>query len=118
MHRSKLPLGSIAESAASLDVARSLGTATAIGSPDQPGRSRMRRREFIAGLGSTAAWPVVARAQEPMPLVGFLYLGNRFGNLPAFRQGLAEAGFVEGKNVRFEFRGSANNGDLPALAVE
>jgi hypothetical protein len=34
----------------------------------------MRRREFIAGLGSTAAWPVVARAQEPMPLVGFLYL--------------------------------------------
>ena len=78
----------------------------------------MRRREFIAGLGSTAAWPVVARAQEPMPLVGFLYLGNRFGNLPAFRQGLAEAGFVEGKNVRFEFRGSANNGDLPALAVE
>jgi len=78
----------------------------------------MRRREFIAGLGSAAAWPLAAGAQEPMPLVGFLYLGNRFGNLPAFRQGLAEAGFVEGKNVKFEFRGSANNGDLPALAVE
>ena len=56
------------------------------------------------GAGTDAAW--------------FLYLGNRFANLPAFRQGLAEAGFVEGKNVKFEFRGSANNGDLPALAVE
>ena len=78
----------------------------------------MRRREFMAGLGSAAAWPLAAGAQESMPLVGFLYLGNRFGNLPAFRQGLAEAGFVEGKNVKFEFRGSANNGDLPALAVE
>jgi putative ABC transport system substrate-binding protein len=53
-----------------------------------------------------------------MPLVGFLYLGNRFGGLPAFRRGLAEAGFVEGKNVRFEFHGSATNRDLPALAVE
>ena len=86
----------------------------------------IRRREFIAGLGSTAAWPLAARAQESMPLVGFLYLGNSFGislgsslvNLTAFRQGLAEAGFVEGKNVRFEFHGSAINGDLAALAVE
>jgi putative tryptophan/tyrosine transport system substrate-binding protein len=78
----------------------------------------MKRREFIAGLGGAAAWPLAARAQEPMPLVGFLYLGNRFGNLLAFRQGLAEAGFVEGKNVRFEFHGSASNGRLPAVAVE
>jgi putative tryptophan/tyrosine transport system substrate-binding protein len=85
----------------------------------------MRRRQFIAGLGSAAAWPVVARAQEPMPLVGFLYLGDSFGislgnrleNLLAFRRGLAEAGFVEGKNVRFEFHGSASNERLPALAV-
>src|SRR6516165_6645095 len=85
------------------------------------------RRDFITLLGgATAAWPLVARAQESMPLVGFLYLGNSFGislgsslvNLTAFRQGLAEAGFVEGKNVRFEFHGSAINGDLAALAVE
>ena len=77
-----------------------------------------KRRTFIAGLGSTAAWPLVARAQESMPLVGFLYLGNSFGislgsslaNLTAFRQGLAEAGFVEGKNVRFEFHGRPSTG--------
>jgi hypothetical protein len=57
MHRSKWPLGSITELAASLDlgldVAR-FATGPAVG-PDQPGRSRMRRREFIAGLGSVAA---------------------------------------------------------------
>jgi putative ABC transport system substrate-binding protein len=78
------------------------------------------RRTFIAGLGGAAAWPLMAGAQEPMPLVGFLYLGNSysFGNLLAFRQGLAEAGFVEGKNVRFEFRGSASNERLLELAVE
>jgi ABC transporter substrate binding protein len=88
--------------------------------------SQIRRREFITGLGSAAAWPVAARAQEPMPLVGFLYLGDSFGIsfgnsleiLLAFRQGLAEAGFVEDKNVRFEFHGSASNQRLPALAVE
>jgi putative tryptophan/tyrosine transport system substrate-binding protein len=78
----------------------------------------VKRREFIAGLGSAAVWPLAARAQEPMPLVAFLYIGNRFEYLPAFRQGLAEAGFVEGKNVRFEFHGSASNGGLPAVAVE
>jgi putative tryptophan/tyrosine transport system substrate-binding protein len=79
----------------------------------------MRRRDFIAGLGSAAAWPVVAGAQkELMPLVGFLSLGNRFGPLRAFRQGLAEAGFVEGKNVRFEFYASASNGRFPEVAVE
>jgi putative tryptophan/tyrosine transport system substrate-binding protein len=80
----------------------------------------MRRREFIAGLGSTmAAWPFAAGAREElMPLVGFLSLGNRSGPLRAFRQGLAEAGFVEGKNVRFEFYASASNGGFPELAVE
>jgi ABC-type uncharacterized transport system substrate-binding protein len=78
----------------------------------------VKRREFIAGLGSAAVWPLTARAQEPMPLVAFLYIGNRFEYLPAFRQGLAEAGFVEGKNVRFEFHGSVSNGGLPAVAVE
>jgi putative ABC transport system substrate-binding protein len=76
------------------------------------------RRTFIAGIGGAAAWPMVAWAQEPMPLVGFLYLGDSFGNLLAFRQGLAEAGFVEGKNVRFEFHGSASSERLLELAVE
>jgi putative ABC transport system substrate-binding protein len=83
----------------------------------------MRRRTFIVGA---AAWPVAVHAQDSMPLVGFLYLGNSFGvslgnsarNLLEFRQGLAEAGFVEGKNVRFEFHGATNNAALPALAVE
>src|SRR5215471_1761187 len=78
----------------------------------------MRRREFIRGLGLAAAWPAMARAQEPIPLVGFLYYGNSFQDLQAFRQGLAEVGFVEGKNVRFEFLGSASNRDMPALAVQ
>ncbi len=53
-----------------------------------------------------------------LPLVGFLALGNGFPTSPAFHQGLAEAGFVEGKNVRFEFRASRSNDQLPALAVE
>jgi putative tryptophan/tyrosine transport system substrate-binding protein len=65
----------------------------------------MKRREFVAGLGGAAAWPLVAWAQEPAPLVGFLYLGTGFVNLPAFRQGLAQAGFVEDKNVRFDSTG-------------
>jgi len=79
----------------------------------------MDRREFITLIGGAAAtWPVAPRAQEPMPLVGGLYLGNSFGFLPAFRRGLAEAGFVEGQNVRFEFHGSVNNRDMRAIAVE
>jgi hypothetical protein len=53
-----------------------------------------------------------------LPLVGFLALGNGFPTSPAFHQGLAEAGFVEGKNVRFEFRASRSNEELPALAAE
>jgi putative tryptophan/tyrosine transport system substrate-binding protein len=78
----------------------------------------MKRREFIAGLGGTVVRPMVARAQEPPPLVGFLYFGGGNGNLPGFRQGLAEAGFVERKNVRFEFYGSTDNSVFPALAAE
>ena len=83
----------------------------------------IRRREFIAGLGSAAAWPLVARAQQPaMPVVGFLHSGMETaqGNtVEAFRQGLAEAGFVEGHNVAIEFRwANIQFGRVPALATD
>jgi putative tryptophan/tyrosine transport system substrate-binding protein len=81
----------------------------------------MRRREFIAGLGSAAVWPVVVRAQQPaMPVVGFLYVGTREeASLPSFRKGLSETGFVEGRNLTIEYRYAEDQHDrLPALATE
>jgi putative tryptophan/tyrosine transport system substrate-binding protein len=83
----------------------------------------MRRREFIAGLGGVAAWPVAVRAQQTtMPVIG--YLGGRSLNssdpeMAGFRQGLNEAGFVEGQNVAIEFRWADGEYDrLPAFAAE
>jgi putative tryptophan/tyrosine transport system substrate-binding protein len=82
----------------------------------------MRRRDFIAGLGSAAAWPVVARAQRAViPVVGFLAVGangpNRWG--ASFYQGLKEAGYVEGQNVAIEYRGGPPRIDpLRELATE
>jgi putative ABC transport system substrate-binding protein len=83
----------------------------------------MRRRTFL-GLGGTAvAWPLVARAQQPpRPVVGFLTsLGpnDRTNLVDAFRRGLSETGFIEGRNVAIEYRFADNRHDqLPALAAD
>jgi putative ABC transport system substrate-binding protein len=82
----------------------------------------MKRREFLAGLGGVAIWPIVARAQQSMPVVGFLRSTSLvpFESLGiALRQGLKEAGFIEGQNVAIESRYADNHLDrLPALIAE
>jgi putative ABC transport system substrate-binding protein len=83
----------------------------------------MRRREFIVGLGA-AVWPLAAHAQQPaLPVIGFLgtssleKMGGRW--LLDFKRGLADAGYVEDRNVAIEYRWADDHYDrLPALAAE
>src|SRR6516165_7420100 len=83
----------------------------------------MRRREFLTLLGVAAAWPLAARAQQgALPVVGFVYPGTpelSTGIVAAFRKGLGEAGFTEGRNVNVEFRFAyGNNARLPELMAD
>src|SRR3954454_9673120 len=83
----------------------------------------MRRREFVAGLGGAAAWPLVPRAQQrALPVVGFLRstsLASATHLVTAFRQGLNETGFIEGQNVAIESRYADNQVvGLRALVAE
>jgi putative ABC transport system substrate-binding protein len=84
----------------------------------------MRRREFIAGIGGAAAWPLVARSQQPkLPMVGLLngvsFEGPYAVPVAAIRQGLQEAGFVEGKNLAIEYRTADGEYErLPELAAD
>jgi ABC-type uncharacterized transport system substrate-binding protein len=81
----------------------------------------MRRRELITLLGSAAVWPLAARAQATMPVIGYLSAGSAAAltaNVSAFRRGLAESGYIEGQNVSIDYLSAEDRADrLPALVA-
>src|SRR5262249_46250881 len=86
--------------------------------PGRRGDRMMRRREFIAGLGSAAAWPGVVRAQQAaLPVIGFLSPQSAENDYKSrtrpFLHGLKESGYVEGQNVSIEYRYAENQYDRP-----
>ena len=83
----------------------------------------MRRREFITLASSAAiAWPLAARGQQPLPIVGYINSGAPGPMAPlvsAFHEGLSQAGYVEGRNVTVEYRWSEGHSErLPELAAD
>ena len=83
-----------------------------------------RRREFVTLLGGAVAWPLAARAQQAakVPRIGFLHYGSPGNSSPevaAFRQGLRDLGYIEGKNINIEYRFASGRVErLPELAAE
>jgi len=83
----------------------------------------IRRRDFMTLLGSaTATWPLTVQAQQSTPVIGYLYLGSPepiANRLAAFRSGLSETGFIEGRNLAIEYRWAHNEPErLPELAAD
>src|SRR5215213_1233533 len=82
----------------------------------------MRRREFTKLVAAMVAWPITASAQKPMPVIGFLLPSSRAYSAPyvaAFHEGLNEFGYIEGKNIAFEYRWAEGHYDqMPAMAAE
>ena len=79
----------------------------------------MRRREFVSLIGGATVWPVVARAQQSTPVVGFLHsqsLAEYENSVAAFREGLGELDFIEGKNVIIDFRWAEGHPDRLAVS--
>jgi putative ABC transport system substrate-binding protein len=79
----------------------------------------MRRRDVLALIGGTAAWPLAARAQQAMPVIGFLHSGSASPPHAGFRQGLTDAGYREGRNIVVDYRyAEGQYGRLPELAAD